>query len=1095
MDRQKLTELLQGTQIPDTNKIKEITAELQNNYYSKPECLLALIEIASTHPEASLRQQAAVQAARLASKHWKAIANSEKDAVRKHLMETAIKESIQKVRHSLSRLVASIAGLDLEAKQWPELLPNLVTMITSDSVTQREVSSYLIFNLLEEDPVFFMDHLKDLFRLFKVSIKDPQSRDVRINTMMAASCVLDIIEVDQDESSVHEIQELIPSMIEVLKDSIVNNDDERTKQAFEVIQSLLFYDSAFVNKYLRDLIQFMLDLGTNSEADEDVRIMALTFLNQAVKYRRLKIQGMRDMGAQLTVKAMHVVAEIGDDEDDDDITPGRTALGLIDQMAADLPPKQVLVPLLDQFPKFASSANPAERKAGILALGTCVEGAPDFVASQLKMILPIEMQLLNDQDVGVRSAALVGLTRLADDMAEELAPYHQDLMSAILKNLEFAVTNKEIPTPDTAAKKNVAIIRIVCAALDSMVDGIEQDDMVKYAPDLISKIGPLLATPDYRVKAASAGALGAIAQSIGTNFQPYFHETITALAPYIGIKDSEEDMDLRSSVCDAMGRIASAVGAEAFAPYLNDLMLASEEGLHLGSSRLKETSFILWSVLSKVYEGQFVKYLDGVFRGLFDTLEMEEEEVTIAMSDDNATGAEETIVAQGRKIKVKAVSEDDDAMTDEEELENFGAVSPEALEKEIAIEVLGDVITHACDATQISTYLEKSVEMVAPLVEHPYEGIRKAAIGCLWRCYARVWQILEETTGQKWDSVPPLEANEALVKLGEIVTQGTASVWEEEMDRNVVAEINRNIAAVLKTCGPAILKQGDFFDVILRVVQSIVVRSHPSQQDFGELEEDTTNGAEGSSEYDWVTIDTALDILIGLAVVLKADGKKVWELFEKPILKFAVSQESGERSVAVGVIAEMTAHIGSAITPYTEKILKNILKRLTDEDLETKSNAAYAVGQLIFHSTASNLYLPHYSPILQKLESMLQVTESRIRDNAAGCLCRMIMAHPDHVPLAEVLPALVGLLPLQQDFEENSPVYKCIYMLYEQGNQDIQNLTANLIPVFEKVLSPPPEQLTDDTRQTVCNLVVELYKAQPDLFRSSPSVLKLANVV
>jgi hypothetical protein len=235
------------------------------------------------------------------------------------------------------------------------------------------------------------------------------------------------------------------------------------------------------------------------------------------------------------------------------------------------------------------------------------------------------------------------------------------------------------------------------------------------------------------------------------------------------------------------------------------------------------------------------------------------------------------------------------------------------------------------------------------------------------------------------------------------------------------------VAATLKATGPAILAQKDMLDQAVTVIGTIITRSHPCQQDLGD--EDEEQEVEGSSEYDWLVIDTALDVVIGLAAALGPAFGKVWEVFEKPILKLASSTENTERSTGVGVVAECTANMGAAVTPYTSKLLTTLLKRLSDTDLETKSNAAYAIGQLISNSTDSNTYLAQFDTILSKLESMLQLEGSRIKDNASGCLSRMIMAHPERVPIPEVLPALVNLLPLKDDYEENAPVYECIYKL------------------------------------------------------------------
>jgi hypothetical protein len=257
------------------------------------------------------------------------------------------------------------------------------------------------------------------------------------------------------------------------------------------------------------------------------------------------------------------------------------------------------------------------------------------------------------------------------------------------------------------------------------------------------------------------------------------------------IKDSEDDLSLRSGVCDSVGRIATAVGPQAFQPYVVDLMRSSEEGLQLDNSRLRESSFILWSSLAKVYEKEFAPFLPGVFKGLFESLKLEEEEIKLRLTEEEKgiVGTDHEVITAGKKVKVKDVEGDDeDWMDDEDEddYEDFG-VSIEALEKEVAIEILGDVITYACGTQEISEYLEKAIESISPLAEHSYEGCRKAAVATLWRSYARVWQLMEQETGSSWEPGLPLKQSPTttLVKLGEIVSKATLALWHEEADRYV----------------------------------------------------------------------------------------------------------------------------------------------------------------------------------------------------------------------------------------------------------------------------------------------------------------------
>ena len=41
----------------------------------------------------------------------------------------------------------------------------------------------------------------------------------------------------------------------------------------------------------------------------------------------------------------------------------------------------------------------------------------------------------------------------------------------------------------------------------------------------------------------------------------------------------------------------------------------------------------------------------------------------------------------------------------------------------------------------------------------------------------------------------------------------------------------------------------------------------------------------------------------------------------------------------------------------------------------------------------------------------------------------MVTAHPDRVAIAEYLPLLVDRLPLKEDYEENKPIYECMFKL------------------------------------------------------------------
>ena len=214
---------------------------------------------------------------------------------------------------------------------------------------------------------------------------------------------------------------------------------------------------------------------------------------------------------------------------------------------------------------------------------------------------------------------------------------------------------------------------------------------------------------------------------------------------------------------------------------------------------------------------------------------------------------------------------------------------------------------------------------------------------------------------------------------------------------------------------------------VTEVLVAIITKAHACQKDYGD--EEDLSSLDGTSESDWVAIDTALDVIIGIANALGETFGQLWKIFEKPIMAFASGSEGYERSTAVGTIAECIKAMGSSVTPFTSHLLKLLLHRMSDEDSEAKSNAAYGIGLLQAGSKNDKEILKAFPNILSKLEPLLQTDEARAKDNAAGCVSRMIMRHPSNIPIQQVLPALLDILPLKNDFDENVPVYDMIVKL------------------------------------------------------------------
>ncbi|KIX93385.1 uncharacterized protein Z520_10804 [Fonsecaea multimorphosa CBS 102226] len=1081
MDEQKFLEQLSIILDPKKGNVKAATSVLQNEYYKQPQSLLALIHLAISHESADLKQLAATQARPLVSKHWTKIPNNQRQQARTQLFQATLAEPSSLVRHSSSRLISTIAKIDLDDGEWPELPGLLQQAATSSKAAERAVGVYVLYSILETMGDGFSSKFKELFTLFSNTIKDPESLEVRVNTLLAISKMALVIDAEEDQASIKAFQNIFPSMVAVLKDTIDSGKEDQIMLAFEVFNTLLTAEYQLMSKHFQDLVVFMNEIATNTGMADDTRTQAISFLMQCVIYRRLRVQGAK-MGEPLTKSMLQIVTEIDDaSADDDEITPARSALGLIDTMAQSLPANQVVVPLLNALPEYSKSSNPKQRQAGILALGMAVEGAPDFLSTQLPSVLPILFTLLEDSEVIVRQAALQTTARLADDMPEDISKAHEKLMPLLVKNLTAAMGaykgEEEGPTVD--------IMKSATSAIDAVVDGMDAEDAVPYLDKLAPLLQRLFKHPDFKIKALAAGALGSLASTVEAPFLPYLRDSMNAMQEYITKKESEEELDLRASCTDAMGEMAVAVGPAEFKDYVRPLMETSEEALRLEHSRLKESTYILWGSLAKVYETDFAPFLDGVVQGLFDCIDQEEADLEVELGDSarDLLGKEVTIA--GKKVKVAAADDDEEEDGDIEDIEidgdddsdwgDLATVTPIALEKEIAIEVIGDVVSNT--KTAYLPFFEKTIEKLLPLVEHNYENVRKATISTLHRAYAALYDISEES-GElpKWKPGLPLqvEPTPVLKKFGEVLMNATLNVWPEEEDTATVTEISRALSENLKMTGPSLLSYPDVLTKIVQTVTDLITKKHACQIDMAEeaLDDDDLE----STELEWLVVDSAMDVISGLAAALGPSFGELWKIFEKQVLRYASGGEALGRASACGVLAEIITGMEGAVTPFTSQMLNVLLKRLGDEDPQTKSNAAYAVGRLVEKSEDDGNIVKAYPQILSKLEGILHITEGRCQDNAAGCVSRLILKHKDKVPIQQVLPALVdsGILPLKEDYQENEPVWTMIVRLYRDQDPTIQQLTPKLAPMMMSVLGEPEEQLSDEVREQVQALVEHL---------------------
>ena len=185
-------------------------------------------------------------------------------------------------RHSVTRVIAAIASIELPLQQWPELLPLISQCCTSDQVHVRELGSFVLFTVLESIVDGFSEHVQELYNLFSRLLQDPESSDVRVTTVRSLGVLAQYIS-SEDKREVQLFQQLLPGMIAIVKDRLDSDDEGSARQLFDVFETLLILEAPILSKHIPQLVEFFLQCGANQGYDHELRIMALNALLWTVK--------------------------------------------------------------------------------------------------------------------------------------------------------------------------------------------------------------------------------------------------------------------------------------------------------------------------------------------------------------------------------------------------------------------------------------------------------------------------------------------------------------------------------------------------------------------------------------------------------------------------------------------------------------------------------------------------------------------------------------------------------------------------------------------------------------------------------------------
>lgn len=486
--------------------------------------------------------------------------------------------------------------------------------------------------------------------------------------------------------------------------------------------------------------------------------MALNWLMFCVDVKRARISKLKLMPAIVqavfpigseedTEEADHKADEGDDDEEEG--SPSKVAFQVMNIVAVNFPPQQVFPVVMELVTAHAQNPAVGVRKACMLSIAVIVDGCADYMRSKIDGILPFVYAGMQDGTTVVKKSACMALCSLSEELEAEVGQYHAQILPLLFQLMNEG-TSQQVLTHATNA-------------LDSILESLEEEQLLPYLPSLMEKLVFLLNAPTPDLKATVVSAIGSAAHSAGDKFVPYFPVTIGAMKMLLEMCKTEDEMLLKGVTFDTIGAIAEAVGKEVFRPYMPELMQIAMQALHLNHSRLLECCYCFFSVIARVFEAEFSVYLPHIVPVVLKSCQQPE------LGEDDA--------AEEARFAAANLEVGDDA-------ENAGARvrinSSIAEEKETAADSLGSIF--AATTTAFLPYVQESTNTLKSLLEHNNDSVRSRARGSLFHFLHTIHKM---SNPQEWVAGLPVQVpvHENVVSMNEIVVESVLGMMENEFDK------------------------------------------------------------------------------------------------------------------------------------------------------------------------------------------------------------------------------------------------------------------------------------------------------------------------
>uniref|UniRef100_A0A8C5Q4J8 Importin 4 n=1 Tax=Leptobrachium leishanense TaxID=445787 RepID=A0A8C5Q4J8_9ANUR len=539
---------------------ERITATVQLKEAVKdPMIIPALCDVLRGSPDMQIRQLAAVLLRRL-----QAYLN------------------LHKVRYALAQLLAVILRNETLAN-WPQFIQFVLLTSRSQVPEQRQVGLLVLKCALDLSAGLFRSHFSDLIKLFQHALTDLQNAPVLFYTLQSLTSI--VPEMSGNEMNL--LRSLISKIITAIRQLIQSNEVQAC-EAMEVFDELMEGEVSVVVHHLAEIIPFCIE--------SIIKQKMLSPILSAL----FPIMCVEPPPGQMDPEDQEDEDEILDEETEVQ-TPKHYAVQVIDMLALHLPPEKLFAQLTPLMEPCLLSANPYQRKAGLMCIAVLSEGCADFIRNKhLKTMIKIVCDALSDESQVVRNAALFAIGQFSENLQPEISEYSDSVLPLLLGYISGVD-----PCQNAHLTKAYYALENFVESLGSKIE--------PYLPALMERILMSLNNANNRVRELSVSALGAIANGAEKLLLPYFSSVMEALKVHLVQTGGEEGKPIQIQCLETLSILVRNLGKDAFLPLTEDCCLL---GLGLcdkiDDPDLRRCAYSLFAALSGIMEDSISVHLEKI---------------------------------------------------------------------------------------------------------------------------------------------------------------------------------------------------------------------------------------------------------------------------------------------------------------------------------------------------------------------------------------------------------------------------------------------------------------------------------------------------